>query len=105
MITLGPLTNLAVALEREPDLPRLLRGLVMMAGAYRSPGNTAPTSEWNVAVDPEAMDRVLNAWAAHPDSPASQSPLAWTSPSGRRSRPTIWPDFTRQPEIRRPTRC
>ena len=67
LITLGPLTNLAVALEREPNLPRLLGGLVMMAGAYRSPGNTAPTSEWNVAVDPEAMDQVLNAWAATPD--------------------------------------
>jgi purine nucleosidase len=67
LITLGPLTNLAVALEREPQLPRLLHGLVMMAGAYRSPGNTAPTSEWNVAVDPEAMDQVLNAWAGHAD--------------------------------------
>ncbi len=67
LITLGPLTNLAVALEREPQLPRLLDGLVMMAGAYRSPGNTAPTSEWNVAVDPEAMDQVLNAWAGHAD--------------------------------------
>ena len=55
LITLGPLTNLAVALVREPELPRLLRGLVMMAGSYRSAGNTAPTTEWNVAVDPEAM--------------------------------------------------
>jgi purine nucleosidase len=62
LITLAPLTNLAVALEREPELPRLLRGLVMMAGSYRSPGNTAPTSEWNVAVDPEAMQAVLDAW-------------------------------------------
>jgi len=67
LITLAPLTNVAVALEREPELPRLLRGLVMMAGSYRSPGNTAPTSEWNVAVDPEAMQAVLDAWAAHPD--------------------------------------
>ncbi len=65
VVTLGPLTNLAVAVLREPELPRLLRGLVMMAGAYRSPGNTAPTSEWNVAVDPEAMQVVLRAWEAH----------------------------------------
>ena len=65
LVTLGPLTNVAVALEREPALPRLLNGLVMMAGAYRSPGNTAPTSEWNVAVDPEAMAAVLAGWAAH----------------------------------------
>jgi purine nucleosidase len=33
-----------------------------MAGSYRSPGNTAPTSEWNVAVDPEAMQVVLRAF-------------------------------------------
>jgi purine nucleosidase len=65
LVTLGPLTNLAVALQREPGLPRLLRGLVMMAGAYRSPGNTAPTTEWNVAVDPEAMAAVLAGWASH----------------------------------------
>jgi inosine-uridine nucleoside N-ribohydrolase len=64
LITLAPLTNLAVALQRDPELPRLLRGLVMMAGSYRSPGNTAPTSEWNTAVDPEAMQAVLSAWEA-----------------------------------------
>ena len=63
LVTLAPLTNLAVALVREPDLPRLLRGLVMMAGSYRSAGNTAPTTEWNVAVDPEAMALVLAGWA------------------------------------------
>jgi purine nucleosidase len=45
----------------------MLRSLVMMAGSYRSPGNTAPTSEWNVACDPEAMDLVLRAWSAHED--------------------------------------
>ena len=38
----------------------------MMAGAYRSPGNTAPTTEWNVSVDPEAMQVVLDGWAAYP---------------------------------------
>jgi purine nucleosidase len=69
MVTLGPLTNLAVALVREPELPRLLRGLVMMAGAYRTAGNTAPTTEWNVAVDPEAMAIVLAGWAEHADVP------------------------------------
>ena len=39
----------------------------MMAGSYRSPGNTAPTSEWNVAVDPEAMQVVLRAFGG-PDA-------------------------------------
>ena len=59
LVTLGPLTNVAMALYLEPDLPRLYRRMVMMAGAYRAAGNTSPTSEWNVAVDPEAMEVVL----------------------------------------------
>ena len=69
LITLGPLTNLAIALQREPDLPRLLRRLVMMAGSYRSAGNTAPTTEWNVAIDPEAMQAVLDGWSAVESAP------------------------------------
>jgi purine nucleosidase len=69
LITIGPLTNVAVALVREPNLPRLLRGLVMMAGSYRSPGNTAPTTEWNATVDPEALQMVLAGWAAHANVP------------------------------------
>jgi len=54
LVTLGPLTNLAVALEREPSLPNLLAGWVLMGGAYRTAGNTTPTSEWNIHVDPHA---------------------------------------------------
>ncbi|MEO7118408.1 MAG: nucleoside hydrolase [Candidatus Limnocylindrales bacterium] len=64
LVTLGPLTNIAMALYLEPELPRLLKRMVMMAGSYRSAGNTAPTTEWNVAVDPEAMQVVLNAFGA-----------------------------------------
>jgi purine nucleosidase len=73
LVTLGPLTNVAVAVLREPELPRLLKGLVMMAGSYRSPGNTAPTSEWNVAVDPEAMQVVLRAFG---DGSGAPRPVA-----------------------------
>ena len=62
LVTLGPLTNLALAVLREPRLPHLIRRLVMMAGSYRSAGNTAPTSEWNVAIDPEAAKIVLAAF-------------------------------------------
>jgi purine nucleosidase len=54
LVTLGPMTNLALAVLHEPALPTLLRRWVIMGGSYRSPGNTAPTTEWNVAVDPEA---------------------------------------------------
>ena len=64
LVAVGPQTNLAVAVLREPALPLLLRRLVFMGGAYRSPGNTAPTSEWNIAVDPDAAKVVLTAFGA-----------------------------------------
>jgi len=72
LVTLGPLTNLAVALDREPSLPNLLAGWVLMGGAYRSPGNTTPTSEWNIHVDPHAAKAVLAAWGRR----SSELPLA-----------------------------
>jgi purine nucleosidase len=61
LVTLGPATNLAVALLRDPELPVLLRRWVLMGGSYRSPGNTAPTTEWNASVDPEAMQACIAA--------------------------------------------
>ena len=73
LVTLGPLTNLAVALEQEPSLPRLLRGWVMMGGVFRGAGNTTPTSEWNVHVDPDAAKAVFAKW---PAGGAAALPLA-----------------------------
>jgi purine nucleosidase len=64
LVTLGPMTNLAVALERDPELPRRLRRLVFMGGAFRVPGNTTPTTEWNIHCDPEAAKQVFEAFAA-----------------------------------------
>ncbi|MBF6167830.1 nucleoside hydrolase [Streptomyces gardneri] len=68
----GPLTNLALALRIEPDLPLLLNRLVIMAGAFNHPGNTTPTNEWNVHVDPEAAKEVFDAFAA---APAERRPI------------------------------
>lgn len=62
LVTLGPLTNLAVALDLEPRLPRLLRRWVCMGGAFAVPGNTTPVSEWNVHCDPDAAGRAFAAW-------------------------------------------
>src|SRR3954468_16100752 len=68
-VTCGPLTNLAIALLREPALPGLFKGWVLMGGAYRHPGNTAPTTEWNIHCDPDAAKIAFTAWgesaAAH----------------------------------------
>ena len=77
LVTLGPLTNLAVAVLREPELPRLFRRYVLMGGAYRSPGNTAPTTEWNINVDPDAAKVVFSAWsAARAADPSVGRPIA-----------------------------
>lgn len=58
----GPLTNLALAIRADPALPSRLRRLVIMGGAFHHPGNTTPTSEWNIAVDPEAAQEVFAAF-------------------------------------------
>jgi purine nucleosidase len=68
LVTLGPLTNLAIAVLAEPRLPNLLRRWVAMAGAFRVPGNTTPVSEWNVHCDPEAARIALGAWQAAVDA-------------------------------------
>jgi purine nucleosidase len=61
LVTLGPLTNLAIALNVEPTLPELLKAVVVMGGAFTVPGNTTPAAEFNVLVDPEAAEQVFTA--------------------------------------------
>lgn len=56
---LGPSTNLALALDLDPDLPTKLASLHIMGGAINYRGNTMPTTEWNVHSDPEALAQVL----------------------------------------------
>ncbi|HEY4190680.1 MAG TPA: nucleoside hydrolase [Candidatus Limnocylindrales bacterium] len=77
LVTLGPLTNLAIALLREPALPRLLRGYTLMGGAFGTSGNTTPTTEWNIHCDPEAAKIVFRAWGeACAADPTIPRPLA-----------------------------
>ncbi|OBJ00984.1 nucleoside hydrolase [Mycobacterium sp. 1482292.6] len=61
-VATAPLTNLALALRAEPELPTLLRRLVIMGGSYDHRGNTTAVAEWNISVDPEAAAEVLAAW-------------------------------------------
>jgi purine nucleosidase len=61
VVTLGPLTNVALALAREPRLARAARGLVMMGGAARAAGNITPVAEFNIHADPEAAKVVFAA--------------------------------------------
>lgn len=59
LLALGPLTNVALALLLEPDLPRLLRNVVVLVGAVGVPGNLTPYADANAFHDPEAADLVL----------------------------------------------
>lgn len=65
LVCLGPLTNLAIALNVEPGITELLAGIVLMGGAYNVPGNTTPAAEFNILVDPEAAEQVFAAPFKH----------------------------------------
>ena len=56
---LAPLTNIALALAREPKLAKHLAGIVLMGGSMSEAGNITPAAEFNFYVDPEAAARVL----------------------------------------------
>jgi len=58
----GPLTNIALAVMREPELPRLVKRFVIMGGAYSEPGNVTPSAEFNIWHDPEAARIVFRAF-------------------------------------------
>jgi purine nucleosidase len=61
LIATGPLTNIALAIEKDAHAMRQLQALIVMGGAVRVPGNVGPVSEFNFAVDPEAAAIVLGA--------------------------------------------
>lgn len=59
VVTLGPLTNLALALERKPALAARVSRCVVMGGAPCCEGNVTPAAEYNIWVDPEAAQIVM----------------------------------------------
>lgn len=61
LVALGPLTNVALALERDAEALRRLARVVVMGGAVAVPGNVTPAAEFNMHVDPTAAARVLAA--------------------------------------------
>ena len=61
VLAIGPLTNLAVALERDPELPSLVADVVIMGGAARVPGNITAVAEANIWNDAVAANRVFAA--------------------------------------------
>ncbi len=59
IIALGPLTNVARAFQRDPELPGLVGELIMMGGTVAGPGNITPTAEFNIYCDPPAARAVF----------------------------------------------
>jgi purine nucleosidase len=59
LVCIGPLTNIAMALQREPDLGDLLDSVWVMGGARNCLGNVTPAAEFNFWVDPDAARIVL----------------------------------------------
>ncbi|WP_457648773.1 nucleoside hydrolase [Profundibacter sp.] len=56
---LGPLTNIATAFQKAPDIIEKVQEIILMGGAYFEVGNITPAAEFNIYVDPEAADIVF----------------------------------------------
>ena len=63
LATLGPLTNVATAFHRAPDIVPRVAEVVSMGGAYFEVGNITPAAEFNIYVDPEAAEIVFKSGA------------------------------------------
>ncbi len=62
LVPVGPFTNIAMAMRKEPRIIERVKSVVVMGGAYTR-GNSTPTSEFNIYVDPEAAEAVFRgAW-------------------------------------------
>jgi inosine-uridine nucleoside N-ribohydrolase len=61
LVAVGPLGNLAMALQLAPELPSLLREVILMGGTVLEPGNVSPVAEANIWNDPHAADLVFGA--------------------------------------------
>jgi purine nucleosidase len=59
LVTLGPLTNVAVALNRDPSLASMVNECVVMGGIGLGHGNVVPAAEYNIWVDPDAAKIVF----------------------------------------------
>jgi len=70
LVALGPLTNIAMAIRKEPKFAKSLKEIIIMGGAIRHEGNTTPLAEFNTYVDPHATHIVF-----HAGIPATLVPL------------------------------
>lgn len=59
LVPTGPLTNIATAITKAPDILPKVKEIVLMGGAMRESGNHSPSAEFNILVDPHAADIVF----------------------------------------------
>jgi len=60
LVAVGPLTNVAVAIRKEPRIIKALKEIIIMGGSIRHHGNSTPMAEFNVHVDPHASHMVFH---------------------------------------------
>ena len=113
LVALGPLTNLALALRLDPDLPRRVARLVVMGGAVTGHGNTGKVpAEFNIGFDPEAAHVVFEAfpafdlvdWEATVRHAFDNAEFDQWLAAGDRARDVLWPDCRRGAALQRRAR-
>ncbi len=82
LVPIGPLTNIATAFARAPDIIARVKRIVLMGGAYFEVGNTTPTAEFNIFVDPDAADAVFRSGVPLVVMPLDVTHKALTSAAG-----------------------
>lgn len=60
LVTLGPLTNIALAIKKNPKVMSQVKEIIMMGGAINVPGNKNRVAEFNIFVDPDAARNVFD---------------------------------------------
>ena len=87
LLTLGPLTNVALAIYLDPRFLRNLKRLVVMGGAIDGRGNTTPPTEFNIGVDPEAAKIVFEACT---QSGLKAEVISWEATLAHPTPPETW---------------
>ncbi len=87
LCALGPLTNLAMAFVKAPDIVPRVAQIVLMGGGLFEGGNTTPAAEFNIYVDPEAADVVFHSRHADHQGAARREPLHAGQQGARRALP------------------
>ena len=64
LVAIGPLTNIALAIRKDPALPRKVRRLYFMGGTNQFRGNVTPAAEFNIWADPDAAKVVFHSGMA-----------------------------------------